>query len=88
MILSIFTPDKKRGNHLENSEGKTIIEVEDNGKGIPEEQVERAFIPFYTTKDKGSGIGLSLSRQIMRLFKGSISVPSIPGKKTIFTLKF
>jgi len=67
MILPIFTPDKKRGSHLENPEGKTIIEVEDNGKGIPEEEVERIFIPFYTTKNKGSGIGLSLSRQIMRL---------------------
>ncbi|TFG42522.1 MAG: ATP-binding protein, partial [Bacteroidia bacterium] len=46
------------------------------------------FIPFFTTKDHGSGIGLSLSRQIMKLHGGTISVFSRPGIETIFTLKF
>ena len=71
-----------------SNEGKTIICIEDNGIGIPEEEMEKIFIPFYTTKENGSGIGLSLSRQILRLHKGSIMVNSVPGSKTIFTLKF
>jgi len=68
--------------------GNPVIKVIDNGKGIPEDVLERIFIPFFTTKQKGSGIGLSLSRQIMRLHKGTLSVDSIPGVKTVFTLRF
>lgn len=68
--------------------GSVIIQVTDNGKGIPEELYEKIFIPFFTTKKEGSGIGLSLSKQIMRVHKGGISVSSAPGKETIFTLKF
>lgn len=55
---------------------KVIIRVRDNGKGIDAEDLEKVFIPFYTTKKKGSGIGLSLSKQIMRLHKGSIHFQS------------
>ncbi len=65
-----------------------IIQVKDNGKGINEETFEKIFIPFFTTKKQGSGIGLSLSRQIMRLHKGKISVTSNPGEGTIVTLAF
>lgn len=54
------------------AENRTIIQVQDNGGGIPEEFKEQIFIPFFTTKEKGSGVGLSLSRQIMRLHKGRI----------------
>lgn len=54
------------------AENRTIIQVQDNGEGIPEELKEQVFIPFFTTKEKGSGVGLSLSRQIMRLHKGRI----------------
>jgi signal transduction histidine kinase len=64
-----------------------IIEVKDNGSGIPEDRIGNIFIPFFTTRAEGSGIGLSLSRQIMRLHGGSISAKSRPGEETIFTLK-
>jgi nitrogen fixation/metabolism regulation signal transduction histidine kinase len=67
---------------------KIKIEVHDNGVGIPSEVLENIFIPFFTTKEKGSGIGLSLSRQIMHLHNGSISVSSIPNIETVFTLTF
>lgn len=64
------------------------IEVIDNGPGIIKEALEHIFVPFYTTKRTGSGIGLSLSRQIMQMHNGSLSVESEPYVKTIFTLKF
>ncbi|MFC2121052.1 PAS domain-containing sensor histidine kinase [Bacteroidota bacterium] len=66
----------------------TNIEISDNGPGIDEDRLEKIFIPFFTTKQNGSGIGLSLSRQIMRLHGGSISVNSEPGKGSSFILKF
>jgi nitrogen fixation/metabolism regulation signal transduction histidine kinase len=68
--------------------GKAMIQIEDNGQGVPEELCEKIFIPFFTTRKEGSGIGLSLSRQIMRLHKGGITVKSIPDKETVFTLRF
>ena len=68
--------------------GRPVIEVIDNGKGIDDDMADRIFIPFFTTKPYGSGIGLSLSRQIMRLHKGTISVSSRPGVETVFKLKF
>ncbi|WP_162340328.1 sensor histidine kinase [Cyclobacterium salsum] len=68
--------------------GKIIIEVEDSGKGIEEEALNKIFIPFFTTKKKGSGIGLSLSKQIMRRHKGNIQVKSTLGQGTIFKLIF
>lgn len=66
----------------------TLIQVEDHGPGIVKEALERIFVPFYTTKKTGSGIGLAISRQIMNLHRGSLSVESIPGEKTVFTLTF
>jgi len=68
--------------------GKTVLEIKDNGKGIAPELKDQIFIPFFTTKEMGSGIGLSLSRQIMHLHGGSISVKSTPGVETVFTLQF
>ena len=83
------TPDKKIEVVVsETEEGKLKIAVTDNGPGFTEEERENLFIPFYTTKENGSGIGLSLSRQIMRLHKGSISARSIPGRETTFELLF
>lgn len=64
------------------------IEVTDNGAGIIPEAIERIFVPFYTTKKTGSGIGLSLSRQIMQLHNGTLTVESEPDVKTIFTMRF
>jgi nitrogen fixation/metabolism regulation signal transduction histidine kinase len=67
---------------------QNVITVHDNGKGIDEKELENIFIPFYTTKKEGSGIGLPLSRQIMRLHKGSISVQSEVGSGTRIELVF
>jgi two-component system nitrogen regulation sensor histidine kinase NtrY len=73
------------GRYAENS---IKVEVIDNGSGIIKEAMEKIFIPFFTTKKTGSGIGLSLSRQIMQLHHGSISVESEPDVRTVFTLRF
>ncbi len=64
------------------------IQVIDNGAGIIKEAMTRVFVPFFTTKKSGSGIGLSLSRQIMQMHNGSLSVESEPGVRTVFTMKF
>lgn len=71
-----------------DSAGRVVLQVIDNGPGIMKEVLEKVFIPFFTTKPKGSGIGLSLSRQIMRLHHGIITVQSEPGVETIFILRF
>jgi len=71
-----------------NAEGKTFIQVKDNGTGIPADVQERIFIPFFTTKPVGSGIGLSVSRQIMYMHKGSLTVISEAGKGSRFLLTF
>jgi len=72
----------ERANH------KILIRISDNGHGMAPEVLDRVFIPFFTTKKTGSGIGLSLSRQIMQAHHGSIRVASELGKGTIFTLQF
>ncbi len=68
--------------------GRVLLQIADNGPGILPEVIEKIFIPFFTTKSGGSGIGLSLSRQIMRLHRGTISVHSQPEAETVFTLRF
>lgn len=68
--------------------GETYISVTDNGPGIPEELTEKIFLPFYTTKTNGSGIGLCLSRQIMRQHGGNLTFHSQPGRGTTFILTF
>jgi len=97
LILNAFEAREKNNDsvgkrigltaHLDDY-GKVIVRVTDNGPGIVKEALGKIFIPFYSTKKKGSGIGLSLSRQIMKLHKGSISAYSRPNVETIFTLKF
>lgn len=67
---------------------RMIIRVTDNGPGIDRDMQAKIFIPFFTTKKKGTGVGLSLSRQIMQLHNGSISVSSAPGQGAIFSLEF
>lgn len=64
------------------------IQVTDHGEGIVPEAIERIFVPFFTTKKTGSGIGLAISRQIMNMHKGSLDVESVLGDKTVFTLRF
>ncbi len=66
--------------------GRTFVKVSDNGKGMQPEVLKRAFIPFFTTRHDGSGIGLSLCRQIMRLHGGGIQIHSEPGIGTVITL--
>ena len=71
-----------------NDKDRPQIIVEDHGSGIIREALDKIFIPFYTTKKTGSGIGLSLSRQIMQLHHGTLTAESEPGKYTRFTLRF
>jgi len=67
---------------------KTVIKVSDNGIGISAEVLEKIFIPFFSTRKTGSGIGLSLCKQIMMLHKGTIKVQSVVGEGTAFSLFF
>ncbi|BAV10128.1 Histidine kinase-, DNA gyrase B-, and HSP90-like ATPase [Filimonas lacunae] len=67
---------------------RTVVKIADNGTGMPEEVVDKIFIPFFSTKKNGSGIGLSLCKQIMMLHKGNIQVQSVEGEGTVFSLLF
>ncbi len=71
-----------------NLNNRTTIEIADNGVGIKQDSLDKIFMPFFTSKKKGSGIGLSLSRQIMQMHKGSISVRSKQDEGAIFTMVF
>jgi two-component system, NtrC family, nitrogen regulation sensor histidine kinase NtrY len=71
-----------------NSDERVVIEVKDNGTGMSAELLDKIFVPFFTSKPNGSGIGLSLSKQIMALHKGNITVQSFENKGTIFRLVF
>jgi len=70
------------------SSGKVIIKVSDNGVGMSEEVMDKIFIPFFSTKKSGSGIGLSLCKQIMMLHKGNIQIQSKEGVGTSFSFQF
>ena len=85
--------EKTENPHIElkafiDANGKIIIQIIDNGQGILPEVLDKIFVPFFTTKPKGSGIGLSLSRQILRLHGGTLTAHSEPDVQTVFTLKF
>jgi two-component system nitrogen regulation sensor histidine kinase NtrY len=71
-----------------NAQNEVLVQVIDNGAGIPAEHLDNIFIPFFTTKRNGTGVGLSVSRQIVQLNRGLISVRSVPGQGCVFTLKF
>ena len=71
-----------------NSEDRTVISVTNNGKPVPLRQQEEIFVPFYTTKPNGTGIGLSLSRQIMTRHNGSIQLVQSESNTTTFALMF
>lgn len=98
VIINLITNSIQAFNHqtekeimikaYKGTDNKIIMMLIDNGSGIPDSEMDNIFVPFYTTKEKGSGIGLSLSRQIMRLHNGNISLESEPGKKTVATLEF
>jgi two-component system, NtrC family, nitrogen regulation sensor histidine kinase NtrY len=71
-----------------DNDNKIIIKVADNGTGMPEDLLEQIFIPFFSTKKNGNGIGLSLCKQIMMVHKGSITVQSKVNEGTAFYLRF
>jgi nitrogen fixation/metabolism regulation signal transduction histidine kinase len=71
-----------------DKKGHPRITISDNGPGIPEIILDKVFIPFFTTKENGSGIGLSLSRQIMQMHGGSMKISSVPGILTSVVLNF
>ena len=71
-----------------NSEDQTVIRVANNGKAIPLRQIEEIFVPFYTTKPNGTGIGLSLSKQIMVRHNGNLVLEQSDSNLTIFALIF
>jgi len=71
-----------------NQNNRIFILVTDNGQGIPEDLMDKIFIPFFTTKENGSGIGLSLSRQIMQMHGGSLKLISVHGKQTQAVMEF
>jgi nitrogen fixation/metabolism regulation signal transduction histidine kinase len=83
----------REGNTIElnaskDRDGRVILTVQDNGPGMDQETLEKVFVPFFTTKESGSGIGLSLSRQILRLHNGNITCDSAPGKGTTISMLF
>ncbi len=78
IVLKAYLTEKSR----------PVIAIRDNGTGIDPDALEKIFIPFYTTKKSGSGIGLSLSRQIMRQHQGTLTVKSTVGKGTEFFMWF
>ena len=71
-----------------DSSENVVISVSNNGRPISKDASEQIFVPFYTTKKEGTGIGLSLSRQIMRLHNGSIALTRSDAERTTFTLIF
>jgi len=70
------------------SGNKVALRIADNGAGMPPEVLDKIFIPFFSTKKSGSGIGLSLCKQIMMLHRGNIQAQSVEGEGTVFTLTF
>jgi len=72
----------------QNANGKVAVKIIDNGSGIEDEVLDKIFIPFFSTKKSGSGIGLSLCKQIMMLHKGNIHVQSVMDEGTAFILQF
>lgn len=77
-------PDPRLNLHVKRILNRVSIEITDNGCGIPDEVLKKIFVPFYSTKATGSGIGLSLSRQIIRNHGGQISVQSKEGEGSTF----
>lgn len=89
---SIYAVEGSENPHISVSyrleHTKLYIDVTDNGKGIESTDIEKIFVPFYTTRKNGSGIGLTISRNIMKMHKGSIEVISTPNEQTTFSLLF
>lgn len=82
------TPDAQVQMSASEVNNKVVIKISDNGRGIPNEVMDKIFVPFFSTKSNGSGIGLSLSKQIMLMHKGNIHVASKENEGTAFELVF
>ena len=88
-IYAIRDTEKPKIQLIANKEESGIyLRIIDNGEGIRKENLQNIFVPFFTTKENGSGIGLSVAAKIIRKLNGDILVRSIPEKETVFTLKF
>ena len=92
-LESFRKQEKQEGREIvlkgeKNASNKIIISISDTGPGIAPELLDQIFIPFFTTREEGSGIGLSLSKHIMRIHNGNLQVASVPNKKTTFKLTF
>ncbi len=94
LVVNAIEAVKDRGEPLitlsayAGSNGRAIIKVSDNGMGMSPEVIENIFIPFFSTKKNGSGIGLSLCKQILLLHRGNIQVQSVEGTGSAFYLHF
>jgi two-component system, NtrC family, nitrogen regulation sensor histidine kinase NtrY len=77
-----------RERALRSSQNEILLQVVDSGTGIPTEHLDSVFVPFFTTKGNGTGVGLSVSRQMVQMNGGLISVRSVPGEGSVVTLKF
>ncbi|WP_421978339.1 sensor histidine kinase [Roseivirga seohaensis] len=97
VLINLITNAKHALKDIENPritlktyfrESEKVIEVTDNGMGIDESKIDQIFIPFFSTKEQGSGIGLSLSKQIMKKHKGDLTVKSESGQGASFFLVF
>jgi len=86
-LEGVKNPYIELGYYLDEEQSK-VISITDNGVGIEPEAREQVFVPFFTTKQGGSGIGLSLCRQIIRMHRGEIRIDSEPGRGTIVKLRF
>jgi len=90
--IEAFGNDKKRIEIVltagKNPDGRIVLIIQDNGPGMDADTLEKIFVPFFTTKTTGSGIGLSLSRQIIRLHNGNITCDSTPGTGTTIVMLF
>lgn len=80
--------DRQIGISANKQGDRMLIQVKDNGSGIPGDLIDQVFVPFFSTKEEGSGIGLSLARQIMNNHEGSIYLESVPDVKTVVTLSY
>ncbi|MCE3296746.1 MAG: hypothetical protein K0R65_2460 [Crocinitomicaceae bacterium] len=83
-------PENRRGAiviRVSEKEENYLISVQDNGKGIPEEQISKIFVPNFTTKSTGTGLGLAMVKQIVELHEGRIWFETVPDKHTVFFLE-
>ncbi len=86
--LEHSAPGKTVSVAFKHEAGKCLIEVADQGRGIEPQNLSKVFVPFYTTKERGSGLGLAVCKKIMRDHRGDIQVSSQPGRGSTFTLVF